>query len=963
MKKLFFFRSSASSNSNNNGVPPPSTDKQIYWENPVESGLSSQANEKVEKSFRSPKHLFSKSRKQTSDSQTPSTSSALRRSRSFSSAAFLGREPGQAEFSCLNDQSRSPSSSTSSAPYQQCDFSSCCRTPTPERQYKAKRFELPAIQNAHRLERPGSAGSSRTYNDSSSFCSSNISSKIVDRYIDGEQHQERSGNNNIPSQRNYTGNAGRLPPRVQYTAPASPTNSIKDKPKAYSFREKSSRLRFSSKDCKESGFGHESPRRLAKNVIERLSQSNVVSKTSSKEFDHDIPITIEDIYGRPLNRCYDSNLDAADQKSHPLEEPYETVNGYHREDYSGFQKRNLFHGGNNMDANSDEIDEDSDVELRRRFKEAEERVLILSEELEQETLLRDSGYDLSSLIQIIRNLTEERISLALEVSSLLQSQIAERNSAKEELRWEKAELESRTQRLEKEKNELQAGLEKELDRRSSDWSFKLEKYQLEEQRLRDRVRELAEQNVSLQREVSSFNERERESSSIIANSEQQLQGLTTNVEEINEENQVLRRNLSELQEKYRAAEEDRQCIQKSFEEKEKECKELHKSVTRLLRTCSEQEKTIDGLQEGFSEKLGKNQTVEMFDKHVAKLQMEQLRLTGVELALRRELESYKIEVDSLRHENINLLNRLKGNGKESVASTFKLDKELWTRICCLQNQGLSMLNGSTQLCLKLVEFSKGKAGQFLPDTKQGVEIIKNGLDGQFVIESEMKVQGFKRGTESLTRSLQMMSTLLHEKSTPASKFQSQCLDADRSVQLNDQISEDNIRSELKAETLLTSLLREKLYSKELEVEQLQAELATAVRGNDILRCEVQNALDNWSCVTHKLKDLELQMLKKDENTNQLQSNLQESVKELTIIRGILPKVSEERDLMWEEVKQYKEENMLLNSEVSVLKQKIETLDEDVLLKEGQITILKDSLGRKPFDLLASPDSLQDFLLG
>lgn len=68
-----------------------------------------------------------------------------------------------------------------------------------------------------------------------------------------------------------------------------------------------------------------------------------------------------------------------------------------------------------------------------------------------------------------------------------------------------------------------------------------------------------------------------------------------------------------------------------------------------------------------------------------------------------------------------------------------------------------------------------------------------------------------------------------------------------------------MRSELKAETLLTSLLREKLYSKELEVEQLQAELATAVRGNDILLCEVQHALDNLSCVSHKLKDLELQV--------------------------------------------------------------------------------------------------------
>jgi len=58
---------------------------------------------------------------------------------------------------------------------------------------------------------------------------------------------------------------------------------------------------------------------------------------------------------------------------------------------------------------------------------------------------------------------------------------------------------------------------------------------------------------------------------------------------------------------------------------------------------------------------------------------------------------------------------------------------------------------------------------------------------------------------------------------------------------------------------VTSLLREKLYSKELQAEQMEAELATAVRGNDILRSEVQSALDNLSSVTHKLKDLELQV--------------------------------------------------------------------------------------------------------
>ena len=64
--------------------------------------------------------------------------------------------------------------------------------------------------------------------------------------------------------------------------------------------------------------------------------------------------------------------------------------------------------------------------------------------------------------------------------------------------------------------------------------------------------------------------------------------------------------------------------------------------------------------------------------------------------------------------------------------------------------------------------------------------------------------------------------------------------------------------------------------------------------------------------------------------------------------------------MLDEVKQYSENNMLLSSEVGMLK--VEALNEDVLMKEGQITILKDALGR-PFDLLSSPLKMKDSCCG
>ncbi|PHT33250.1 Calpain-type cysteine protease DEK1 [Capsicum baccatum] len=66
--------------------------------------------------------------------------------------------------------------------------------------------------------------------------------------------------------------------------------------------------------------------------------------------------------------------------------------------------------------------------------------------------------------------------------------------------------------------------------------------------------------------------------------------------------------------------------------------------------------------------------------------------------------------------------------------------------------------------------------------------------------------------------------------------------------------------ELKSDTLLTTVLTEKLYSEEMDIKQLQADLAAIVRGNDILKYEVKNTLDTFSYATPKLKYLELQNL-------------------------------------------------------------------------------------------------------
>ncbi|TYH67901.1 hypothetical protein ES332_D06G220900v1 [Gossypium tomentosum] len=797
MKKLFFFKSFSSNDDIHVGFSL-SANKQVYWENTSENGFDDQhGGNEAEHSFCSPKHLSGKSQKQISDSLSFSNDSCLQRSGSFSSATFIVDDLNK--LSNVNQ-------------HQRYDHT-LWMAQNLEKKSKTKLCEGAAIG----FEKPCSSVSLRLHYDSSgssSSCSSNVSSKVIDCYIDGERQPERCKCRDC-SKKNIGNGGGRLLPRVRYAAPSSPTGGAEEK---------------NMSESVETGFEHESPQMIKKNVIGRLSQIHAIPISSSKEFDCCIPITTEDVYGGCLNRCPDfSSLDFASK----------TV-------------------------------EDTDKELQRRSKEAEEKILFLSEALEQESFLRDSGFAVSSLIQTVRHLMEEKINLTLEVWELLQSRIADRACAREELRMVRAEFELQTKKIEKEKHEIKLGLEKKLDRRLK-----------------------------------------------------QLKSLSMKVENLSNANEDLLKNLSQLQENYRAETEDQDCIRRSIKEKDKECKERQMSITKLLRTCSEQEKTIEGLRQGYHDKIDKKKSVE--------------------LALRRELESCRLEVDSLRHENIDLLNSLNGTTNDIGALTFKLDKEIRNRICCLQDQGLSMLNESTHLSSKLIEFIKGKASH------TQLRVTQQGLDGQFLIESDMKT----------------ISTLVHEKSSSvASNSHLTSMNPDVSTKLNKQSSEELTSTEIKTERLLTSLLREKLYSKELEVEQLQAEISAAVRGNDILRCEVQNAMDNISFLTHRLKDLELQMLKKDEIESRLRNDIQESMKELAILRGVLPKVSQERDLMWEEVKQYAEKNMVLNSEINALKKKIEGLDEDILLKEGQITILKGTLNNnnKSFDLLGSVDSISEFLL-
>ncbi|KAK9117000.1 hypothetical protein Sjap_015947 [Stephania japonica] len=920
MKKLFSFRSSAQNNEKGCGDAPVGSN----------GGSTDQGSRKSLNSSGNAKNLFSRPKTNEPRNQNTDPNSLLQRSRSFSSSSvFRGSVLGERTWNILvivvvvvvmlkgsHDSSINTAHST---------------TPVPLR-----------------------CGLARL---------AHVSNKVLDLYIDGEQDDglknSKTESSFVKSSSSNENAKGWRPPRVRSTGVASPTGVCGERVRSFSFREvKDACNQFPTRNLMRNELGCENKQELAGNVVERLSEVFPQEmRTKSWDFDVETPITVEDALVGYLNSHHDSNSDEVMQKTCLSDTISGTKRFCHGKDASCLQKLNHF-----LEDECTYIAcmEEDDNELHRKVKEAEEKVLMLSKEHEQESIVQYCVPSVSELLQTIRDISEERRSLALDVLGQLQFRIAERTSAKEALRVAKAELDSQVQRLEKEKKELQLGLEKELDRRSSDWSSKLGKYHLEEQRLRERVRELAEQNVFLQREVSSLKGREVESISRMRHLEQQLKEMTESSQEAKKKNQDLQLTVSELQEQYQVADTYMDCMQRNYKNIENEKRELQKGVVRLQRTCSEQEKDYRWFAEGLNEELGRMDLSKNHDDHMHKLRVEQMRLTGMEQVLRREVETSRLEIESLRHENVNLLVHLWGAGSDGGSSSYKLDQELRDRLDSVQNQGLSLIHESNHLCEKLLDFIKQNKIQLVDnmpnvDNDLQLEARKHGLNGYFILELDVKMQNLSRGLENFTRSLKMVSLVLDEKPKLISEFQHRGETNGGSMKLISQSLEEDVNLRLE-ETLVTSLLREKLLTKQLELDQLQAELATTVAGREILKHEVQVALDALSCMSLKMKDLELQMLQKDESIKQLRSELQECTKELTFTKDVLPKVSKERDVMWEEVKQYSEKNMLLNSELKLLKKEKETLEEDILMKEGQITILKDSLGNKPFNIFYKPNS-------
>ena len=72
--------------------------------------------------------------------------------------------------------------------------------------------------------------------------------------------------------------------------------------------------------------------------------------------------------------------------------------------------------------------------------------------------------------------------------------------------------------------------------------------------------------------------------------------------------------------------------------------------------------------------------------------------------------------------------------------------------------------------------------------------------------------------------------------------------------------QDDFELKLKEDAMLSGVLKEAVLSKELDIEQLEAGLASSLHLQDVMRNEIQRVQDELSCITRETKQLELQVI-------------------------------------------------------------------------------------------------------
>lgn len=160
-------------------------------------------------------------------------------------------------------------------------------------------------------------------------------------------------------------------------------------------------------------------------------------------------------------------------------------------------------------------------------------------------------------------------------------------------------------------------------------------------------------------------------------------------------------------------------------------------------------------------------------------------------------------------------------------------------------------------------------------------------------------------------------------------------------QLNEQM--EGWQQEIQSQDLNCHLLREKVETLEAKLQKCHTQITLLLQNRDELCSEKEFLQQSLSDTTHRIAKLEQQLTEKEEAIKVLEASLEKNLEQVAKVNEEICRVTKERNEMQQEAEAMSREALRTSVEVEMLQRRVQQLDEDLLIRDGQIAILRCSM--------------------
>ena len=507
-----------------------------------------------------------------------------------------------------------------------------------------------------------------------------------------------------------------------------------------------------------------------------------------------------------------------------------------------------------------------------------------------------------------------------------------------------------------------------LDRRD-DLETDAEKSNLEDHGLRSRVWALEEEKGKLHKDLAAMTLKETILRDKVREFELQMDGHRKRVERAERTILELRQAVAQSSKQARQADKEAEELRLICARNDGEKQDMQNRVERLQQLCMDHEKSIHGLRQGLKNGMDGNK-----EGRMSRLQKELQRLSGVEIALRTDLEASRVENVSLRRDINCLLERFANQQRESAMHMKKLEQELRAEIDRGQAKVSELQDENNILFAKLRLLTRERhdtrealrsCNERVSDLEEENQSLQEEISRvEKALEAkQMDIQSLESQLERSTQSKEIAQTALALK-------EKACMNDDVPMKVKDKESRSGpqlgteMRQSLQAAAQqLYSMnerlekLMDKLSERDLQLQEARADIA----GKDEVVVELEHTLSNLAKTVDSQSSRIMRLSKHNEDltkVTQLQARqIEDFQTRLATAVDFKNKAEQELDTARKRLEDYEKGYESQGLTCQMLQERVDALEAEMQHFQPQITKLLQERG----DLVSERENLHHSL--